>query len=182
MQRSRERGLAGVDFCGGQQLSRNSAAVIGSPDPAVHGNSRFIRGISNNSLSCAAALIAGVDEIAKKSERGLTRRSSIMALDSSMVRSKARRAAPGPRLARLERDEDRLAMWVHIHDGIQQGINDETRPVILPAVKLGPVRPIWSSMPSTIRVILALSRSIRRDETPASAAGGRGHDARRPST
>src|SRR5580704_2778819 len=56
----------------------------------------------------------------------------------------------GPRLARLdvgsawddivERDEDRLAALVHIHHGIQQGIDDEMRPVVLHAVELGAVR------------------------------------------
>ena len=84
-----------------------------------------------------------------KSDRGLTRRSSIMALTSSMVRSKARRSSGDHNFARLdvggtrddivERDEDRLAALVHIHHGIQQGIDDEMRPVILHAVELGAV-------------------------------------------
>src|ERR1700691_501194 len=54
-----------------------------------------------------------------------------------------------PRLARLdvgragnhivERDEDRLAAGVHIHHGVQQGIDDEMRPEVLHAVEPGAV-------------------------------------------
>ena len=39
----------------------------------------------------------------------------------------------------MERDEDRFAALVHIHHGIQQGIDDEMRPEVLHAVELGAV-------------------------------------------
>ena len=39
----------------------------------------------------------------------------------------------------MERDKDRFAALVHIHHGIQQGIDNEMRPVVLHAVELGAV-------------------------------------------
>jgi hypothetical protein len=40
----------------------------------------------------------------------------------------------------MERNEDRLAALVHIHHGIQQGIDNEMRSIVLHAVELGAVR------------------------------------------
>src|ERR1700722_7547045 len=95
------------------------------------------------------ALIAGVDEIADE----VRARAHAPLFDNGPdFFHGAIEGAPqfrGPRLARLdvggawddivERDEDRFAALVHIHHGIQQGINDEIRPVVLHAVELGAV-------------------------------------------
>src|SRR3984885_11934963 len=96
------------------------------------------------------ALIAGVDEIADE----VRARAYAPLFDNGPdFFHGAIEGAPqfrGPRLARLdvggawddivERDEDRLATLVHVHHGIQQGIDDEMRPVVLHAIELGAIR------------------------------------------
>src|SRR3984885_1748158 len=96
------------------------------------------------------ALIAGVDEIADEVR---ARAYAPLINNGRDFFHGAIEGAPqirGPRLARLdvggawddvvERDEDRLATLVHVHHGIQQGIDDEMRPVVLHAVELGAIR------------------------------------------
>ena len=117
-----------------------------------------------------------------KSGRGLTRRSSMMTLISSMVRSKARRSSGRPRLARLdvggarnqivECDEDRLAPLVHVDHRIEQSIDDEMRAVIRHAVERGPVRldPVQHAVDDPGDALLQLLDPSRRERRHQQAA------------
>src|SRR5215467_4377712 len=101
---------------------------------------------SNNSRSLSLSPASrALTRSLMKSWRGLTRRSSMIALISSMVRSKARRnsgdhgSPGGARNHIMERDEDRFAHLVHVHHRIKQRIYDEKRAVILHTVERGTV-------------------------------------------
>jgi hypothetical protein len=102
------------------------------------------------SVTKLVALITSVDEIAD--EVGARSHTPLFDNDPDFLHG-AIKSVPQfrrPRFARLdvggsrnqvvERDEDRLAVLVHVHHGIQQGIDDQMRAVVLHAVKRGAVR------------------------------------------
>ena len=82
----------------------------------------------------------------------------------------------------MERDEDRFAALVHIHHAIQQGIDDEMRPVVLHAVELGAVclDTIEHAVFYPGDTFLELFDPAQR-KCPATAGAGHEHAVRHPS-